>query len=124
MNRKAPAACPVCGGQYETTRLTCGGCGSELCGNFSGCEFCRLSAEEEFFVLTFLKCEGSIKDVEKSLGISYPTVKNRLESVIRKLGLQTSPTAEEIREKRKTVFDRLEKGEITAGEAAELLKNI
>lgn len=124
MKRKAPAACPVCGGQYDTTRLTCVSCRSELCGSFRGCGFCGLSEEEEFFVLTFLKCRGSIKDVEKSLGISYPTVKNRLESVIKKLGLQTSPAADEIREERKAIFDRLEKGEITADEAAELLKNI
>jgi hypothetical protein len=124
MKRKAPATCPVCGGQYETTRLTCSGCSSELSGVFGGCEFCRLSEEEEFFVLTFLKCRGSIKDVEKSLGISYPTVKNRLEAVIKKLGLQSSPSWDEIKEERKTVFDRLDKGEITADEAAELLKNI
>lgn len=124
MSRKAPVICPVCGGQYETTRLTCSNCHSELTGNFSGCDFCRLSQEEEFFVLTFLKSRGSIKDVEKSLGISYPTVKSRLEAVITKLGLQSSPTAEEVKEERKAIFDRLDKGEITASEAAELLKSI
>jgi hypothetical protein len=124
MKRKAPVICPVCGGQYETTKLTCSGCGSELSGVFGGCDFCRLSEDEEFFVLTFLKCGGSIKDVEKALGISYPTVKNRLESVRKKLGLESSPTTDEIREERKAVFDRLDKGEITADEAAEILKNI
>jgi hypothetical protein len=124
MNRKAPSICPVCGGQYETTRLTCSGCKSELTGAFSGCDFCKLTEEESFFVLTFLKCRGSIKDVEKSLGISYPTVRSRLDAVIKRLGLESSVSEGEIREERKVIFDRLDKGEITADEAAELLKNL
>lgn len=124
MKRKAPSICPVCGGQYETTRLTCCGCNSELSGSFSGCDFCKLSDEEEFFVLTFLKCRGSIKDVEKALGISYPTVRGRLDAVIKKLGLESSMSSDEIKEERKKVFDRLDKGEITADEAAEILKSI
>lgn len=124
MKRKAPSICPVCGGQYETTKLTCSGCMSELSGHFSGCDFCRLSDEEEYFVLTFLKCRGSIKDVEKALGISYPTVRGKLDAVIKKLGLESSMSADEIRDERKAIFDRLDRGEITADEAAELLKNI
>lgn len=124
MKRKAPSVCPVCGGQYETTKLTCSGCKSELSGHFSGCGFCRLSDEEEYFVLTFLKCRGSIKDVEKALGISYPTVRGKLDAVIKKLGLESSMSSDEIKNERKAVFDRLDRGEITAEEAAELLKNI
>lgn len=121
MKRKAPSKCPVCAGQYETTKLTCSGCGSELSGRFGGCDFCRLSDEEEFFVLTFLKCRGSIKDVEKALGISYPTVRGKLDSVIKKLGLESSMSYGEIKEERKKVFDRLDRGEINAEEAAEIL---
>ena len=124
MKRKAPSTCPVCGGQYETTRLTFSGCKSELSGQFSGCEFCRLTDEEEYFVLTFLKCRGSIKDVEKALGISYPTVRGKLDAVIKKLGLESSLSSDEIKEERKKIFDRLDKGEITADEAAEILKNL
>lgn len=124
MKRKAPSICPVCGGQYETTRLTCSSCKSELSGTFGGCDFCKLTEEESFFVLTFLKCRGSIKDVEKSLGISYPTVRSRLDAVIKRLGLESSMSSDEIKEERKVIFDRLDKGEITADEAAELLKNL
>ncbi len=124
MKRKAPSVCPVCGGQYETTKLTCSGCKSELSGRFSGCGFCRLSDEEEYFVLTFLKCRGSIKDVEKALGISYPTVRGKLDAIIKKLGLESSMSSDEIKNERKAVFDKLDRGEITADEAAELLKNI
>jgi len=122
MKRKMPAVCPVCGGEYEITRCTCLKCGSELAGHFTGCDFCNLTDDETFFVLTFLKCRGSIKDMEKDLGISYPTVRGRLDAVIQKLGLAVTPSAEEIKEERRKVFDRLEKGEITADQAAEMLK--
>ncbi|MDD5018450.1 MAG: DUF2089 domain-containing protein [Eubacteriales bacterium] len=124
MKLKAPSACPVCGGQYEITNLTCKKCKSELGGHFSGCDFCNLSDEDARFVLTFLKCRGSIKDVEKELGISYPTVRGRLDGVIKRLGLKSSISPDEIREERKQVFDRLDKGEISADEAAELLRNL
>ena len=124
MKRKAPSTCPVCAGHYETTRLRCDNCHSELSGNFSGCDFCKLSEEDEYFVLTFIKCRGSIKDVEKQLGISYPTVRSRLDAVIRRLGLQSSASSDEIKEERKEIFDRLDKGEITADQAAEQLRNI
>ena len=71
MNLKAPAVCPVCSGEYELSKLTCKSCKSELTGHFDGCDFCKLNEEDTFFILTFLKCRGNIKDVEKELGISY-----------------------------------------------------
>lgn len=124
MNLKAPSTCPVCEGQYEITTLTCKKCKSELTGHFCGCDFCNLSENDAHFVLTFLKCRGSIKDVEKQLGISYPTVRGRLDAVIQRLGLKDSRSPEEIKVERKDVFDRLDKGELNADQAAELLKNI
>jgi len=122
MRRQAPAVCPVCGGEYEITRCTCTKCGSELAGHFSGCDFCNLTDDEQYFVLTFLKCRGSIKDMEKELGISYPTVRSRLDAVISKLGLAVMPSAEVIKEERRRIFDQLENGEISADQAAEMLK--
>lgn len=124
MARKAPKTCPVCGGGYEITRCTCTKCGSELGGHFTGCDFCALTDDEAYFVLTFLKCRGSIKDVEKELGISYPTVRGRLDAVIGRLGLKASLSSEERREERLKVFAKLENGEITADEAAEMIKNL
>lgn len=124
MKLRTPSNCPVCGGEYETTKLTCKTCGSELGGHFSGCDFCSLSDEDMNFVLTFLKCRGSIKEVEKEMGISYPTVRGKLDGVIKRLGLAESMSQEEIKEERKKIFDRLNDGEITAESAAELLKNL
>lgn len=124
MKHKAPFACPVCGGAYEITRLTCQKCESELGGHFTGCDFCGLNDDEALFILTFLKCRGSIKDVEKELGISYPTVRNRLDTVLERLGLKSTVSAEDIKHSRKQILNRLENGEITADQAAELLKNL
>ena len=124
MARTAPTTCPVCQGDYEITTLTCKKCSSELNGHFHGCDFCDLSQEDAFFVLTFLKCRGSIKDVEKDLGISYPTVRGRLDRIISTLGLTASLSKDEIKVEREKIFTQLENGEITATEAAELIKNI
>lgn len=124
MIRTAPTTCPVCQGEYEITTLTCKKCSSQLNGHFHGCDFCDLSEEDAYFVLTFLKCRGSIKDVEKVLGISYPTVRSRLDRVIANLGLSVSLSHDEVKDARKVIFTKLEKGEITAAEAAELIKNL
>ena len=124
MKHKAPTICPVCGGEYEITRCTCKKCKSELGGSFTGCDFCRLTDEESRFVLTFIKCRGSIKDVEKDLGISYPTVKSRLEAILVRLGLAATPAADDIKEERLKIIERVSRGELSAEEASELLKKI
>lgn len=124
MKLRAPSICPVCGEEYEITKLTCKKCQSELGGNFTGCEFCQLNDEESYFVLTFLKCRGNIKDVEKELKISYPTVRGKLDGVLKKLDLVGRMSPDEIREERKGIFDKLNNGEVSADQAAELLKNL
>jgi len=124
MNLRAPSTCPVCGGPYEITQLTCKKCHSELVGHFRGCEFCDLSEDDSRFVMIFLKCRGNIKDVEKEMGISYPTVRGKLDAVIKRLGLAGSMSPEELKKERSAVFDKLNNGEITADQAAEMLKNI
>jgi hypothetical protein len=123
MKLKTPSSCPACGGEYETTVLTCKKCHSQLSGNFSGCAFCKLSDEDANFLLTFVKCRGSIKDVEKELGISYPTVRGKLDTVIKNLGFVDNTSQAEIKKNRKGIFDKLSQGEISADQAAEMLKN-
>ncbi len=122
---KAPSVCPVCGGEYEITALTCQTCKSELNGRFEGCEFCSLTQADKSFLLVFIKCRGNIKEVEKELGISYPTVRNRLEGLIARLGLAPdSPGAGRVKEEQKRIIQQLEDGEVTAQEAAEQLKKL
>lgn len=120
---KAPSTCPVCGGEYEITSLTCKSCKSELNGRFEGCEYCALDESEKSFLSTFIKCRGNIREVEKELGISYPTVRNRLDNIISRLGYENRRVAQ-VTEERKIIIKRLEDGEITADEAAEALRSL
>jgi len=103
--------------------LSCPQCKTSLDGEFSTCRFCQLPAEQVEFVEVFLKCRGNIKEVEKELGISYPTVRNRLEGVIQALGFKPPrPEQKQQEEMREQILDALERGEIDSREAIEQLK--
>jgi len=113
--------CPVCGEEMEITRLACNRCDTKIEGRFTPCKFCRLSAEQREFIEVFIKCRGNIKEVEKELGISYPTVKNKLEDAAAALGYPEQ--AEQLEAlKKKEVLERLSRGEITTEEAVKLLR--
>lgn len=124
MAYQAPTTCPVCGTAMQIAKLHCPHCESELSGRFSPCRFCALPEKDLRFVEVFLKCRGSIKDVERELGVSYPTVRNMLDSALRSLGYDngTAAQAEEASDARREIIDLLEKGEIDAAEAAGRLK--
>lgn len=129
MSYKAPGKCPVCGNNLTITRLNCHQCGTGLDGQFSPCEFCSLPKEELDFLKTFIKCRGSIKDVERELGISYPTVKSKLNSLIEALGfhipeVETEALKNEREEEKKRIIRDLENGLITAKEATELINKL
>lgn len=129
MKYKAPGKCPVCGEKLSITKLGCPKCSTAIEGDFQPCEFCRLPEEDLEFIKVFIKCRGNIKDVEKELGISYPTVRGKLDSAIRGLGFEVS-TKESLKENddkvnaRNEILDQLSKGEITPKEATEKLKNL
>ena len=108
------------------TRLCCESCKSELTGKFRLNEFASLGGDDLALLRVFISARGSIKDVEAALGISYPTVRGRLERLIEKLGLgqgkrEAMALSEEIGERRKEVLDQLAAGEITMEEAETLL---
>ena len=86
MDYKMPHQCPVCNHEMKISELTCTYCPTKIEGEFSPCKFCRLPSEQLIFMEAFIKCRGNIKEVEKELGISYPTVRHRLDSVIEALG--------------------------------------
>ncbi len=117
--------CPVCEHEMIVTNLACNNCRTKIEGEFLPSKFCRLPQEQIEFIEVFLKCRGSIKDVEKELGISYPTVRNRLDSVLQALGYgtdKTEATPELINHQ--NILDALEKGEITPEEAARQLRKV
>jgi hypothetical protein len=81
-------SCPVCGGDLIVSEYTCMECGVVLRGSFKRCDLCNLPKELLHFVRVFLKSEGNIKEVERVLGLSYPTVKSRLARVNQMLALE------------------------------------
>lgn len=129
MKYKAPGKCPVCGEKLSITKLGCPKCSTAIEGDFQPCEFCRLPEDDLDFVKVFIKCRGNIKDVEKELGISYPTVRGKLDAVIRGLGFEvvakeTSQDKEMKEAARSEILDQLSKGEISAKEATEKIKSL
>ncbi len=125
MAYNAPTICPVCGAPMQVTRLHCQRCDSELSGHFSPCRFCALPEKDLRFIETFLKCRGSIKDVERELGISYPTVRNMLDSALSALGYDApSEPAPQTADARREILNMLDRGDIDGKEAVQRLKRI
>ncbi len=123
---KAPGKCPVCNGEFKVSRLNCPQCNSSLEGEFDTCKFCQLPADQIEFVEVFLKCRGNIKEVEKELGISYPTVRNRLDGVIQALGygIERPEISIDQSKLRTEVLEALDKGIIDPQEAIEQLREM
>ena len=124
MNYSPPSKCAVCGSEMKITRLTCDNCKAELTGVFSPCKYCSLSDKHKLFLDTFLKCRGNIKDVERSLSISYPTVKGLLDELIMNLFPSQDLGDEPPKLTTAKILDMLENKEIGADEAANLIKEL
>jgi len=111
-------ACPVCSSGMTITRLSCESCGTSVEGRFEIPLLCRLPDELYQFLVVFVKNRGVIREVEKELGISYPTVRSRLDAALAALGFDEKvgvPDKDEI-------IERLEKGELTPEQAEKLLR--
>ncbi|KRQ86731.1 hypothetical protein ABG79_01483 [Caloramator mitchellensis] len=119
MGYKVITRCPICDNKLNVTQLNCKKCGTKIENDFEFSNLVCLTKEQLNFVEVFIKCRGNIKDVEKELSISYPTVRAKLDEVIQSLGYSTRSKTESD----KDVLDMLEKGEITPDEAIKMLKN-
>ena len=87
MPHDAIATCPICGGELAVTRLHCRSCATTLEGDFNVGRFARLSRDQFALLESFLRSKGNLKEMERELGISYPTVRARVEALLRALGL-------------------------------------
>lgn len=119
--------CPVCHEPMEVTCLYCSHCDTTVEGHFSGTSnpFAALTAEQMSFVLTFVRCEGRLNRMEVEMGMSYPTIRNRLFEVIRALGYEPGKDETPIRltpEDRKRILDDLYDGKITSEQATHMLQ--
>jgi hypothetical protein len=134
--RDVIATCPVCAGELEISRLHCGTCGTTIEGQFGVGRFGRLSHEQMALLESFLRSRGNLKEMERALGISYPTVRARVESLVQALGLADGETvelvvdsepaglSEDLAAARREILERLAKGEIDAAGAAEALRGV
>ncbi|MBI0578009.1 DUF2089 domain-containing protein [Neobacillus cucumis] len=111
--------CPVCSKQLTITKLQCTHCHTTVENEFELSKFAALAQEQLHFIEIFLKCRGNIKEVEKELGISYPTVRGKLDEIISSLGYNAVKKTDIDKKK---IVSMLEKGEITAEEAIQLIK--
>jgi hypothetical protein len=116
------ARCPICADALTVARLECTGCGTRIEGSFALGRFHQLSAEQLEFLETFIKARGNFKDVERELGISYPTVRSRLDAVIRALGFPSQAEPDREAERRKEILRELAEGRIAPDDAASLLE--
>jgi hypothetical protein len=114
--KKLITRCPFCGDELAIARLSCCGCSTQIDSQLDIPLFFRLPPDLQEFVLIFLRCQGKIRDVEKELGISYPTVCKRLDLVNELLGNKGTPVD------RTQILEQLERGEISVQEATQLLK--
>jgi hypothetical protein len=123
------STCPVCSSELAVTRLNCRSCGTTLEGDFSVGRFGRLSRDQLALLESFLRSRGNLREMERELGISYPTVRSRVEQLVRSLGFGARGDEDSIDEAaatgdapppatRQEILERLARHEIGADEAA------
>ena len=146
------ATCPVCSGELTIARLHCRSCGTSLEGEFGVGRFGRLDRDQMSLLESFLRSRGNLKEMERELGISYPTVRARVDALIRSLGLAEGDTdidqdaalsdvdldlepaddgdvdavsgTPDVAAERHAILERLARKEMTAEEAATALREL
>ena len=116
--RRTPTQCPVCDLPLSISELRCRGCGTTLRGEFtlSRCSFCNLPPDQLKFLELFLRCRGNLRELERTLGLSYPTVRARLDSLLANLGYTAEESAD-LADQRREILEALEAGSLTPDEA-------
>jgi hypothetical protein len=118
-------ACPVCGETLAVTRLHCRNCDTTIEGRFAVGAFDRLSPEQLAFAETFIRCEGKLNRMEKELNLSYPTLRTRLNDLIRSMGYevgQEEASAGVGEDERRRILDDLAAGRMTSEAAVKALQ--
>ncbi|GAA0360840.1 DUF2089 domain-containing protein [Bacillus horti] len=124
MKHRIPQQCPVCESRLVVQELKCDSCKTTISGRFETSRLGSLTEEQLKFVEIFIKVRGSIKEMERELNISYPTVRNRLEQVIEALGYEQEYTPGEKSELKQEILNQLNRGEISSEEALKRINQI
>src|SRR3954467_8140128 len=135
MQREVISDCPVCDSPLTVTRLHCNNCGTTIEGEFTVGRFSRLNREQYALLESFLRSRGNLRELERELGVSYPTVRNRVEALLRALDLADgtpmppdpprveAPAAPAVdAETRRSILERLARHELSAEQAAAALR--
>lgn len=142
MARDVISTCPVCANELTITRLQCRGCGTSLEGEFGVGRFGRLAQEQLTLLESFLRSRGNLREMERDLGISYPTIRGRLDALVRALGLadgeatpeppaeataaqdDAAPATTDVSAERRQILERLARRELSAEDAAAALRSL
>ena len=118
--------CPSCDGNLTVARLRCPDCAIVIDGDFAPPALLKLTGAQIDFVEVFIKNRGVIREVERELGVSYPTVRARLDEVITALGYSpksTPETGDDGGSRRRSVLAELKTGKLTPEEALAALND-
>ncbi|MBI3750914.1 MAG: DUF2089 domain-containing protein [Chloroflexi bacterium] len=135
------ATCPVCSGELAVTRLHCRACGTTLEGDFNVGRFGHLSREQMAVLESFLRSRGNLRDMERELSLSYPTIRARVEALVRALGFGPRADGDEAADvagaaadlaaasadlvaARQRILEQLAKHELSAEDAATAIRNL
>jgi len=116
MHSVVPPHCPSCGATLEVVKLECPVCQTEVAGQYPLCPVCRLDAQSRRLFDLYMAARGNVRDVQRELGVSYPTARQRIETMFQELGhgpVPPQPSA---------VIRRLREGEIDVATAERLLR--
>ncbi len=137
--RKILEACPTCGGPLTITEVRCERCATEVRSHYAPCPFCRLTPEQMNFALLFFQSRGNQTELEKALGVSYPTIRGKLDEIIRIVmapppqAPQPAPPAPpapagprpvEPTDRRRTVLGEIAAGRLSAAEGLAALRQV
>jgi len=122
--------CPLCDSPLHITELSCVRCETRLHGTFPPPALARLPQEHQTFIETFVRCRGVIREVERVLGISYPTVRSRLDAAVDALeavsevpiSAKADSKADAQSQRRQSILRQVEEGFLEPEEAAESLR--
>jgi hypothetical protein len=128
---KLPRHCPACNTSLLVTRLTCPNCKTEVTGSFPPDLFSRLAPNDFDFLVLFVKSRGNVKEMERELGISYWTIRSRLNEIVLQLGIEPPATVSAAESaagtaatRRLQILEQLNAGQLTVSEAAARLEEL
>jgi hypothetical protein len=126
---RAPDQCPTCHSSLTIRELGCQVCGTSLRGNWAGNPFSKLNDEQQAFLSLFVRSRGNLSEVERALGVSYPTVRAKLEEIIDVLEPEDPAAAEPEPSRgrapdRQDVLGRVASGELRVQDALEQLRRL